>query len=312
MKRLWMISMIVFVLIATGCTPNANHDLLTPTPSLEHTATASPTATASTTPSPVPTLSPDEVQKLVFESLAVTNGGCRLPCLWGLTPGSTSMDTVYAFVRQFGDVQSEDVYVDEDEFEDVGGFALAYRKNRIHTWIRFSYYISEDGGPEQLVLHAFAVEEVDADLPWEAGVMPLYDETIPRQFPYYSLPSILTNYGMPDQVFLVVGRDIIDRPYAWQPMILTVYYAEGNFFIEYEFTRYSQGDQYYGCPRQSRVRVSAGEAGSPPYKSFQKLLTSGYALENVTSMTLEEFYSIFTVPDNTACVYTPMSLWPPQ
>ncbi|MBI4739781.1 hypothetical protein HY772_09695 [Candidatus Woesearchaeota archaeon] len=222
------------------------------------------------------------------------------------------MDTVYAFVRQFGDVQSEDIYVSEDEFEDVGGLTLIYRKDHIHTWLDISYYVSEDGGLEQLTLHASASEEKDADLPWEAGVIPLYDETIPQQFSYYSLPSILTNYGMPDQAFLVVGRDIIDRPYEWQPMILTIYYAEKNFFLEYEFTRYSQGDQYYGCPHRSHIRVSAGEAGSPPYEWFQELLTSGYALENVTSVTLEEFYSIFTVPDNTACVYTPMSLWPPQ
>jgi hypothetical protein len=40
----------------------------------------------------IPTLSADEARMVMLDWLQ-NNGGCRLPCIWGLTPGVTDTQT---------------------------------------------------------------------------------------------------------------------------------------------------------------------------------------------------------------------------
>ena len=56
----------------------------TPSP----TWTPIPTRTPTATPLPFPTLESAEMQSFIAEMLS-TNGGCELPCWWGITPGET-------------------------------------------------------------------------------------------------------------------------------------------------------------------------------------------------------------------------------
>jgi hypothetical protein len=62
----------------------------TPSPTLKPTYTSSFTPTLLPTSTPRPTLSPEEAEKLVL-SLFENNGGCELPCWWGITPGVTTL-----------------------------------------------------------------------------------------------------------------------------------------------------------------------------------------------------------------------------
>jgi hypothetical protein len=47
---------------------------------------APPAITLTTSPTPRPSLSPEEANRLMRGFLK-DNGGCKLPCLWGITPG---------------------------------------------------------------------------------------------------------------------------------------------------------------------------------------------------------------------------------
>ena len=120
-----MLTMLITVFITVGCSPSLA-DL--------YTVTSSPTYTLSTTPSrtltpilpastqvsptatptpfpldtpiptdtmpPLPTLLPEAAQNLTLE-LMMTNGGCELPCWWGLTPGETLRSDAFHFLQTF-------------------------------------------------------------------------------------------------------------------------------------------------------------------------------------------------------------------
>jgi hypothetical protein len=69
-----------------------------PVPSRTHTHTPDVTKTPSITP--LPTFA-DPSQ--MIRNYYTTNGGCRLPCWWGITPGEISRDQVFQHFSQFSD-----------------------------------------------------------------------------------------------------------------------------------------------------------------------------------------------------------------
>ncbi|HSO27674.1 MAG TPA: hypothetical protein VLS48_06360, partial [Anaerolineales bacterium] len=79
---------------------------LTPRPTRTHRPTATITVTPTVTKTPtfqpiirtrVTNLDRDQASSLAFE-LMKTNGGCRLPCWWGLTPVQTDWHEAEAFL----------------------------------------------------------------------------------------------------------------------------------------------------------------------------------------------------------------------
>jgi hypothetical protein len=50
-----------------------------------------------------PTLPAEEMDETI-QALIATNGGCFLPCWWGITPGVTSWDDANHFLLQFNPV----------------------------------------------------------------------------------------------------------------------------------------------------------------------------------------------------------------
>src|SRR5512138_2325272 len=100
------------LLCASGCTPKStasstqvppsplerltNPSQVTPSPTLKPTTTTTPTLPATFTP--VPTLTTKQAQTKIRE-LFETNGRCKLPCWWGITPGISANDAFYNFIQ---------------------------------------------------------------------------------------------------------------------------------------------------------------------------------------------------------------------
>jgi hypothetical protein len=94
-----------------------------------------------------------------------------------------------------------------------------------------------------------------------------------------------------------------------------------GFFIEYIFLKHVEGQDFVGCPSETgllNIVTWALERGLSlsdlvKHKSVGiNELTLDYFLpiEKATSMTLDEFYETFKVPDN-PCLKTPRTLWEP-
>lgn len=52
-------------------------------------------------------LLPKDIQQRIIE-LLTNNNGCKLPCFWGITPGSTSWDDARTFLQEFNRIYSQD------------------------------------------------------------------------------------------------------------------------------------------------------------------------------------------------------------
>lgn len=266
-------------------------------------------------------LSAEEVKVMVFDLLQ-NNGGCRLPCLWGLTPGKTDFHTFNDFLTQYKDLVTPDVYVNISDFGELGNLFLGYRKNNIHINVRFGYSINEDSKLEMLGLHGYSMMERGKDPDWlSPDVSPLYgDASFNQAFQYYLLPQILSNYGLPSQVLLAPFPDDPSRPdVKWHPFSLVLFYPDQRIFVEYISPREKRGNYFVSCPSKAQISlvVWSPESDLTLKDIVQKAGTEINELnidyfrrvEEATSMSLNQFYQKFSDSQNTACLETPMELW---
>lgn len=293
----------------------------TPT-STERHWTATPTIALTSTPQP--TLTVDEARALLLDLLH-DNGGCRLPCLWGLTPGKTDIRSMDAFFARFGDISIDNdfiVAINEDHGRytnaifglyksDSGAFSVAA--------INFSYPRTND--ESSLFVWSATASRRSGEGINEVANVTYGDLFFDQLLQNYMLPQILSNYGRPTQVLILPYYDNSMYPPDYiVPLSLVLSYQGQGFFIEYILPRETVGDHYVGCPwkagylilkvwppeseRTLAEVIGGGSVGINGLK-FTK------PIEEATSMTLDEFYQKFKDPVTTECLETPKDLWQP-
>lgn len=295
----------------------------TSTPMKSSTATRTPIAL---TPRSTPrtTLSAVEGKEKILD-LIQNYEGCSLPCLWSLTPGETSLQTLRDFTAQFRDIQATDeIEIEVNEYNDGGSISLVYKKNSIAIINSLGYNINDKTGIELIALYSYSMEDLG---PNPTNQLPTYapiwgDPAFNQEMSEYLLPSILTNYGEPSQVLLATWRDEPDGEHVdWYPFSLVLLYLDKRIFVEYELPREKAGNSFRGCPSQTHITLAVWPPESelkPGYigEKAGSLMTEGTidyfrTVEEATSMTLDEFYQKFKDPQNTACIETPQELWLP-
>ncbi len=145
----------------------------TPTITLMSTQTVNTTPRPTITPSltPLPTIPSNELS-LRFEILSATNGDCRLPCFWGITPGETTIAELFQFTGQFTMTGFEMV--------DIGNGSYIFR------------YLTSQHSSSPWIVQFFSNGE-------KVRGIGLIAETAQYDFP---LSKILSDYGVPDKVFI--------------------------------------------------------------------------------------------------------------
>ncbi len=253
--------------------PTFTVGISTNTPSPTMTASPTPTSTNTSTPvpptwTPLPKLSPEEAQAKVMELIA-TNGGCKLPCWWGITPGETSWEQARQFLTSFSEIDElrENVYI-------------------------VNYFVEKENG---LVVSSFATISTGEGLVQEieAGV-------------YYPLDQVLELYGQPDEVRVYVDNQSIDK---LAPFVIALYYGEQGFLANYGGrTEKGEINQICPNVIEGRASVwflwspelemtfdIAGRKEllfvSPSDRRFRKV-------EQVTNMDARQFYEMYRDPAN--------------
>ncbi|MEO7841031.1 MAG: hypothetical protein ABIU06_16950 [Anaerolineales bacterium] len=96
-----LLLMVFSLQIVSACSRSTQPEIVEKTPSPKNTEvvitqTPIPTLTLTPTPSviPLPTLTSQEKIDQVAE-IQTSNGGCNLPCWWGITPGVTTWDDAF-------------------------------------------------------------------------------------------------------------------------------------------------------------------------------------------------------------------------
>ncbi len=138
------------------------------TPTVTNTATFAPSATPKPSLTPLPT---SENPRIAIWRLLNNNGGCRLPCFWGITPGETTVDEFHQFVNQFPK--------EAEGLSHEQGFYTFYYVAPLNTDAASPVIFFDDGS----MIHGIGIKL----------------ETAYLSFP---LTRLLSEYGMPDQVLI--------------------------------------------------------------------------------------------------------------
>ncbi|MGH2536938.1 MAG: hypothetical protein ACRDHL_06070, partial [Candidatus Promineifilaceae bacterium] len=235
---------------------------------------------------PFPTLAPEAAHALVTELLQ-TNGGCRLPCWWGFTPGQTSWATAGPYLATF-----------------ASGIL-----RHVDPLIYLVHFIGLE-----VTVKGYAIEQ-EYVVDGESGLIVSMKVAASNKTDY-SIPAVLSAYGPPSEIWLYAAAD---SPAVTQPFYLDLYYGHEGFVVKYYENPRRPTDPLQGCfhlteerpllwlwsPELSLTYLEAAEY-HPLWLSSPE---QSRPLAEVTDLDIATFYEIFKQPDNTHCLETPAAFW---
>jgi hypothetical protein len=233
------------------------------------------------TPTFLPTVLPNQIQQRIL-SLIKTNGGCKLPCFWGIKPGVTKVQDVMRILEPL----TTNIYYNEN------GIAAD-----------FTIF------PEGVTNYSFF------SLSFHASVMTIqqFKQSGMDNVEQYFIPNFLETYGQPEEVWIQAFKPIPGE--STDTFDLIAFYGKKGIAAFWQGTGAVQGKLIHGC-----IDSSPGlYLWSPdPYivtitdtsKLFDPILPGGArALAEASEINIETFYKKFKEIDNPVCLDTPLDLW---
>lgn len=312
MKQRTSYLILVMTLSLGGCvwlntTPTQSNET---TPVRPATTTLTPGATPkySQTPTAIPTLSEDEA-RLRIQGLLLSNGDCRLPCLWGLTPRETSLQEALITLFPLTSL-AEYTHLDLRSPDDVG---LVYEENDLQIYVSIGLITYPDSNIiNRINFDARALKRTS-----DAFIGVFDSSSFSEQVNYYLLANILNEYGRPESVRLSTAAKLP----SWGPteggFELLLLYPDQGMLVKYTTQMQVAGTSVRGCFSNAHVEFELYPSGQRDtfFQALDSTFWPQYApnryrlLEEVTFMSLDEFYQTFRQPTN-ECLDTPASLWP--
>lgn len=251
------------------------------------------TPTQPVTPSPEPRAFPDQGElsdKDFVLHLLQTNGGCELPCWWGIVPGETKWEDAEQFLSRFT------LRIEKDWEETKKG---------------------ADGQPFQI--KNFVVY-MDIDQP-DPGLFSIRikDEFVtgiyvsrPLTKPHFSLQKLLNNQGVPSKIFIFTHSNVMEPP---TPFDLILYYQEQRFLIVYTTLVYKENEQITACLDDVGPTIAVvSDAEALTDQQVQEFFLGPdprgiLSIEDALGITTDVFYETYR-DSETICLTTPANIWP--
>lgn len=242
---------------------------LSPTITPTRGITFTPTPTLTLTIPPIPTFSKEEADQELAKYLE-TNNGC-IDCFWGIIPGRSSDQDVRNMYQKLGE-----------------------RLHQGEGWLDTSLTIKES--IRIAISYHYDSQSVNLINTFIGGLLePSIKKT---DWAFYNLDNILQVYGKPSLVgFFIDGNQPPDQRPIYN---ILMRFEQSNLVIYYSYGKATEVDSqnFTLCPIADQVDSInlwyGKEDSTVPYGP--KLL------EEVSLMTNEEFYSIFSSPDEHSCI----------
>lgn len=313
-KRIFILGFVFIGLVGCGTQNNISAtstsvNLLTQTPSLTLTS--------------FPTFSNIDI-KINALNLLKNNGNCKLPCIWGLTPGVTTTFQRQNILEAYCEFSEDNFYISgSDSSENPGGFGIGFIESGLKISIGLSYYETNN-----LIEILTLVADPQQDQKYVFG-----DSTYLNLIEYYTLPKLLSNYGVPSDVLVHALPYGVFSKADYEPFSLVVIYSGLGIMAEYISPTQWIGDMVElptpgllvgeiarGCPSQSYITlrtwdvkknisikeiasIAAGEGISgTAYDYF-------FPIQEATTISINDFYESFKNPNNNQCLNIPSSLF---
>jgi hypothetical protein len=272
-------------------TPTLVHKTITLTPTQNLTPTP-------TTPEVRATLTiSDSVTNVL--SLLKNNGGCELPCVWGIVPGKTKLDDA----RQY--------------FEHLG-WKGSISPNMPQGPV---YYTGVDLNHELAIrLSLYDKDGIVDTLAFDAGGPEFF-----RLVQYLSPQNIMDKLAEPDQVWINLATNLeISYPEITEYGVY-IYYSSPNILLHYTGSAKKHGDSYRICPKNpfleslnygtnegnlSLYAANFAEVLSPerlvePFGKFGGM----YTVDEALGLSPQEFYEQLVESKDPICFDTPLKVW---
>lgn len=275
-KHLIILSFIVF-----GCSsPNidaVNNVTITPSvlpektnapiPTPTNTAVPSQTSTPVPTPSPAPTLAPEQADKFLKE-LLVENSKCDTPCFLGITPEQTTLE----------DINSLFIPLDPWYYCELGEnkTGLCDASHRFDTGFSINIRLFIESG---VVKNLKIINTPPKDQSRAAR----------NEWLAIAPETMIEQYGTPSKINIF--SDLGPTPtYA-----IDMYFDTYN--IIYSFLSYDFGANQRICPTSNKIESVIIWMGKNPQDTPSKKTP----LEEMSSLTKEEFSKLLTIDANGSC-----------
>ncbi len=245
--KYWLVGVLVLIWCGSGCILqriNSTSDVTTATrtvsvaPSstislpLASTITMSPTETVlltetlefMTTPTltSMPTLSPEKALDALL-ALYANNGGCELPCWWGITPGETTWTEA------------------RTKLEPLGRWSGPWGDDGIG---RYDFVFDM---PEEIDPLGFFEPSLGVKSDVVTGIS-LCGSWIKQDFDY-SLAGFLQTFGPPDEIWLKVVTETQESPYYE----ISIFYPSKGVLLGASGTVDAQSDHLMICPQEFKL-----------------------------------------------------------
>jgi len=226
-----------------------------------------------------------------------TNGGCELPCWWGITPGKTTgqdAEQTLSVLRKFG----------ESEGGMVGAIYIYSLDLHVYANLRFGVRVDTKTSKNQPV-DRVSVESFTTVI--DDSVR--YDESWRRYF----INELLTRLGQPSEVWVGFG------PYGTQGSKryfyeLMVFYEDLGVTVEYAGPAV-KGNLNRACPTLEQLkllRLDVQNSSDPkmvrppgPGEPFTDLRP----ISEVTNLNPEKFYNSAKDSNGQVCIESPAKFW---
>lgn len=317
-KRKFLVTIILVITnLSSGCSVISQ-------PIAESTSTNMVEIIPTEAPSAIPTVSiptPSEAEsKAIALNLLENNGDCRLPCIWGLTPGITTTAERQSILASYGKFSEPDFSMSGgDVSENSGGFGIGITEDDVRVSMGLSYYETDN-----LIEILSLVATPQRDQKYVYG-----DSNYSDLIKYYTLPRLLSNYGVPSDVLVIAFPHDIFSKADYEPFSIVVIYLDLGIMAEYisptqwvgEMVELptpglSVGEIARGCPSQSRLTLRTWDVNKNiPIKKIASIASgegmseTAYdyfvPIQKATSMSINDFYNTFKEPNNNICLDLP-------
>ncbi len=297
-----------------GATRTSSPGNTTPTITLTlpptETTIPSPTLTA------IPTLPIEDARIRLFDLLA-KNGGCHLPCLWGITPGKST------------NYEAQTVLVPLDSISELidlrsspGVIEITLPDDDLRFFVRMSYLYAGDGIVNRISLTAWELQKI-SDSNGQTYFVDIFNsKSFGERLSNYMLPQILSEQGAPAAVVVSTYKSpIVQGVNLLGGFDIFLLYPDQGLFVHYTTQMQLVGSNVRGCMADAHVEMELFPEGKG--ESYSDYLASTQwanlwpvpnnlyykPIESASSMSVEQFYRTFRQPTD-ACLETPANLWP--
>ncbi len=248
--------------------PASTTSAVTPT----WTKTLTPASTRTPTLTPPPMLVPEQAEEIV-RTLLREPVDCPAPCFWGIIPGQTTLGEAKNTFSHLG------LQVNSTTHENKDFYGITYEVNNGLTIFVI------------LTVQNDIVENLSVSIHPEK-----YQAGVPREWLAYSPETLISRYGIPSRVDFFVGMGAPDHSYS-----IIMYFGPVDLIIQYggyDITYDDEKATFRICPLIDQSDLVGIWLGKDP-----EYPPGGAApLEEVTSLTLEEFAELMRGNPEDACL----------